>query len=104
MDDQLGLLPPLFNNDLDAFEFENIFLGDSEIDLNNFFGDVFSIPSFPPVTISADFDSAENILSDRRGLIFQRYRSDAEVYVLGKHSKEQTRCISTACVNKLHHN
>ncbi|KXH28829.1 hypothetical protein CSIM01_03479 [Colletotrichum simmondsii] len=44
-----GLLPPLFNGDFAAFEFDNIFQGDSDADLDNFFVDVFSNPSFPRV-------------------------------------------------------
>ncbi|KAL0778769.1 hypothetical protein CaCOL14_005027 [Colletotrichum acutatum] len=44
-----GLLPPLFNGDFAAFEFDNIFQGDSDADLDRFFVDVFSTPSFPRV-------------------------------------------------------
>ncbi|KAG7060719.1 C6 zinc finger domain protein [Colletotrichum scovillei] len=44
-----GLLPPLFNGDFAAFEFDNIFQGDSDADLDSFFVDIFSTPSFPRV-------------------------------------------------------
>ncbi|KAJ5256830.1 hypothetical protein N7478_012934 [Penicillium angulare] len=79
MDDQLGLLPPLFNDDLNSFEFENIFSGDSDIELNNFFGDIFSLPSYPPVTIPEDLIPVVDALSDRPAPVFQRYSSDAQV-------------------------
>nr|XP_036576008.1 uncharacterized protein CTRU02_13998 [Colletotrichum truncatum]KAF6782679.1 hypothetical protein CTRU02_13998 [Colletotrichum truncatum] len=45
-------LPPLYNDDLDAFQFRDIFRGDSETDLDDFFTDLFSTPSFPRASTS----------------------------------------------------
>ncbi|KAF6832233.1 hypothetical protein CPLU01_06332 [Colletotrichum plurivorum] len=42
-------LPPLFDYELDTFQFDNIFCGDSEESLNSFFVDLFSCPSYPRV-------------------------------------------------------
>ena len=48
MQDDFGnLLPPLFNDNIDAFHFHDIFLGDSTTDLDNFFTNIFSLPTFP---------------------------------------------------------
>ncbi|KAL3302062.1 C6 zinc finger domain protein [Colletotrichum asianum] len=46
LDTVIGL-PPLFNDDFDALQFNNIFHGDTEEDLNEFFADIFSIPTYP---------------------------------------------------------
>ncbi|KAH6612175.1 hypothetical protein C7974DRAFT_92395 [Boeremia exigua] len=38
-------LPPLFNDNIDVFNFDDIFLGDTEADLDSFFADVLSLPT-----------------------------------------------------------
>jgi hypothetical protein len=48
MQDDFGnLLPPLFEDNIDAFRFDDIFLGDAQTDLDSFFANIFSLPTFP---------------------------------------------------------
>ena len=46
-DDFGNLLPPLFEDNIDAFRFDDIFLGDAQTDLDSFFANIFSLPTFP---------------------------------------------------------
>ncbi|KAF2621230.1 hypothetical protein BU25DRAFT_426630 [Macroventuria anomochaeta] len=46
------LLPPLFNGNINAFQFNDIFLGNTENNLDRFFADIFSLPTFPRLDIN----------------------------------------------------
>jgi hypothetical protein len=78
--DELGPLPMLFDEDLNAFEFDQTFTGDTDGALDRFFADVFCLPSFPrprrPDSPSLPVDA-----SWRSWSAFRDYRSDDDVYV-----------------------
>lgn len=70
-----ALLPPLFNDNVDAFQFDDIFLGDTETDLDSFFADIFSLPTFPRLGV----DVPTSALTSTSQPLVHEYRSDAEV-------------------------
>ncbi|KZL67429.1 c6 zinc finger domain-containing protein [Colletotrichum incanum] len=70
-----GFLLPLFNDDLDAFQFDQIFQGDSEADLDNFFADIFSTPSFPRTVLHEPIAITVPVKEE----IFPKYESTAEI-------------------------
>jgi hypothetical protein len=70
-----GTLPPLFNDCIDVFNFDDIFLGDTDANLDNFFADVFSLPTFPRVGCD---EPAPPVTSPLQ-LLVQGYNSDAHV-------------------------
>ncbi|KAK6207955.1 c6 zinc finger domain-containing protein [Colletotrichum tabaci] len=70
-----GFLPTLFDDDLDAFQFDDIFQGGSEADLDNFFANIFSAPSFPR---GSPHEAITAIPSLDEELVTQ-YRSHAEI-------------------------
>lgn len=77
MQDQEAVLPSLYNDDLSMIQFDDIFGGDSDKALDKFFTDVFSLPSYPPVTVVN-----ESIIdtSPRQPIpVLRRYKSDEEV-------------------------
>ncbi|CAN9176740.1 unnamed protein product [Alternaria alternata] len=71
-----GLLPPLFSGDLDSFQFEGMFGGSTDAELDSFFTEMFRIPSFPRV---GSFDPAGPILEESQPIYKQRYHSDTQV-------------------------
>ncbi|KAF9877522.1 hypothetical protein CkaCkLH20_05222 [Colletotrichum karsti] len=68
-----GFLPSLFDDTLDVSQFDSIFRGDSEDDLDNFFANLFSLPSFPRASVGEPSGLAE-AASPVHG-----YTSDADV-------------------------
>lgn len=70
-----GFLPTLFDDDLDAFQFDDIFQGGSEADLDNFFANIFSAPSFPR---GSPHDAATTI-APLNEEFSSRYRSHVEM-------------------------
>lgn len=73
-----GTLPPLFNDNIDAFNFDDIFLGNTEADLDSFFADVFSLPTFPRVDCDEPAPLITSPLVPLQPLV-QGYYSDADV-------------------------
>lgn len=69
-------LPPLFNDDFDALQFNNIFHGDTEEDLNQFFADIFSIPTYP----RAGYESSPATIVSPLRRLFGNFTSDDDVY------------------------
>ncbi|TQN65159.1 hypothetical protein CSHISOI_09885 [Colletotrichum shisoi] len=70
-----GLLPTLFYDDLDAFQVDDIFQGGSEADLDNFFANIFSAPSFPRVSPH----DATTAIAPLDQELYSQYRSHAEI-------------------------
>ncbi|KAF7556532.1 hypothetical protein G7Z17_g1337 [Cylindrodendrum hubeiense] len=75
--DQQGVLPSLYNDDLNMIQFDDIFGGDSDEALDNFFADVFSLPAYPPVAIIDE--SVVDIPPPQHIPVLRRYKSDEEV-------------------------
>lgn len=73
--ESFALLPPLFNDNVDAFQFNDIFLGDTETDLDSFFADIFSLPTFPRQL----FDVPASVPTSTSQLLVHGYHSDTEV-------------------------
>lgn len=75
-----GLLPTLYNGDLDSFQFDQMFTGYSDEAMDKFFTDIFCLPSFPQ---SESIDPRLLFPDDARPpwSSLQEYRSDADVYV-----------------------
>lgn len=74
-DDFGGFLPPLFDDNIDAFQFNDIFLGDTDTDLDSFFADIFSLPTFPRPD---EIGPVSLFTSPSRSLV-RGYRSDVDV-------------------------
>jgi hypothetical protein len=70
-----SLLPPLFNDNIDAFQFDDIFLGSTEADLDSFFADVFSLPTYPRL----GGDEYAPLLTSALQPSVSGYNSDADV-------------------------
>lgn len=72
-----GVLPPLYNDDLDTIQFDDILRGDSIDALDTFFTNVFSLPSYPPARVIDEpvVDGLEPPLIH----VLRRYKSDDDV-------------------------
>ncbi|KAH6980647.1 hypothetical protein BKA56DRAFT_585822 [Ilyonectria sp. MPI-CAGE-AT-0026] len=77
VDDPKGILPPLYNDDLGTIQFDDIFGGDSNDDLDTFFASLFSLPSYPPAGVIDEplFDG----LGPPHIHVLRRYKSDDDV-------------------------
>ncbi|RYN77051.1 hypothetical protein AA0117_g5357 [Alternaria alternata] len=71
-----GLLPPLFSGDLGSFQFEGMFGGSTDAELDSFFAEMFRIPSFPRV---GSFDPTDLVLGESQPVYQQPYHSDAQI-------------------------
>ncbi|RYN34581.1 hypothetical protein AA0114_g11849 [Alternaria tenuissima] len=71
-----GLIPPLFSGDLDSFQFEGMFGGSTDAELDSFFAEMFRIPSFPRV---GSFDPTDLALGESQPVYQQPYHSDAQI-------------------------
>lgn len=71
-----GLLPPMFSGDLDSFQFEGMFGGSTDAELDSFFAEMFRIPSFPRV---GSFDPTDLALGESQPVYQQPYHSDAQI-------------------------
>lgn len=71
-----GLLPPLFSGDLDSFQFEGMFGGSTDAELDSFYAEMFRIPSFPRV---GSFDPTDLVLGESQPVYQQPYHSDAQI-------------------------
>ncbi|KAF4956404.1 hypothetical protein FSARC_11607 [Fusarium sarcochroum] len=78
VDEMPGFLPTLYNDNLNEFHFEDIFYGDSNEALDNFFVDVFSLPSYPQV-LTPQLHPQISGQAQEPQLSCCTYRSDAEV-------------------------
>ncbi|KAF5513564.1 hypothetical protein CGCF413_v001659 [Colletotrichum fructicola] len=74
-------LPPLFNDDFDALQFNNIFHGGTEEDLNEFFADIFSTPTYaragyesPPATVVSPLQSLVGAYTSDDDVLRSYYR------------------------------
>lgn len=70
-------LPSLFDDNFDLFQFDSIFRGDSEADMDNFFANLFSLPSFPRPSVDEPTAPVETWPHQ----LVHGYKSDAHVYV-----------------------
>ncbi|WQF75396.1 hypothetical protein CDEST_00410 [Colletotrichum destructivum] len=70
-----GFLPTLFDDDLDSFQFDDIFQGGSEAELDSFFANIFSAPSFPRAS-PHEVTTAIALLDEE---LYSQYRSHAEI-------------------------
>ncbi|KAG7404132.1 hypothetical protein Forpe1208_v015629 [Fusarium oxysporum f. sp. rapae] len=73
-----GLLPSLYTDNPDAFQFDQIFNGDSNQDLDRFFADIFSLPTFPR-SESIDLPPWPALDLAPPSSTPQEYRSDSDV-------------------------
>ncbi|KAK7417717.1 hypothetical protein QQX98_004373 [Neonectria punicea] len=77
IDDQLGVLPHLYSDDLGATQFDDIFRGDSDEALDKFFAEVFGLPSYPPV--GATVEDVVHSPGPQHIHVLRRYKSDDDV-------------------------
>jgi hypothetical protein len=75
-----AILPSLYTDNPDAFQFDQIFTGDTNEELDRFFADIFSLPTFPR-SESIDFTPWPAPDLAPPSSTPQEYRSDSDVYV-----------------------